>query len=191
VYDEDLDHIIGVLVVKDLFAVWKELRDNGEGEFRLADHISPPYYTPETKKVSELFEEMLRNKVHMVIVVDEYGGTSGLVTLEDLLEEFVGDIQDEHDHEKPPYERRGEGVYMVEGTMRIDDLEEDLGVKLPEDEEYDTISGFVSTRLGRVPEVGESVEYDGVRITVEEADEKKIDRVRIEVPPTSEAEEKN
>jgi putative hemolysin len=189
VYDEDLDHIVGILVVKDLFAVWKALRENGETKFRLADHISPPYYSPETKKVSELFDEMRRNKAHMVIVVDEYGGTSGLVALEDLLEEFVGEIQDEHDQEKPPYERRSEGVYLVEGNMRIDDLEEDLGIKLPEDEEYDTISGFVSSWLGRVPEVGESLEYGGVRITVEEADEKKIDRVKIEVLPGHKAEE--
>ncbi len=189
VYEEDLDHIVGILVVKDLFAVWKKLRQEGESKFRLADHISPPYYTPETKKVSELFDEMRRKKVHMVIVVDEYGGTSGLVALEDLLEEFVGEIQDEHDQEKPPYERRSEGVYLVEGNMRIDDLEEDLGIKLPEDEEYDTISGFLSTQLGRVPEIGETLESNGVRITVEEADEKKIDRVKIEILPGHKAEE--
>jgi CBS domain containing-hemolysin-like protein len=186
VYEEDVDHIIGVLHVKDLFGVWEDREgaadpsEKSNGEFNLRPFLRPAQFVPETKKIRELFAEFQQEKNHIAIVVDEYGGTAGLVTLEDLLEEIVGEIQDEFDEEPVPYVERSDGAYVVEGTMHTDDLREDLGIELPESEDYDTVSGFILSRLGEVPPVGQVIEHPGVRLTVEEADERRIERVKVE-----------
>jgi CBS domain containing-hemolysin-like protein len=192
VYEEDVDHVIGVLHVKDLFELWEGREvtagppDAVNGEFDLRPFLRPAQFVPETKKIRELFSEFQEEKIHLAIVVDEYGGTAGLVTLEDLLEEIVGEIQDEFDEEPVPYEERSDGAYVVDGTTHTDDLKEDLGIELPESEDYDTVSGFILSRLGEVPPVGEVIEHPGVRLTVESADERRIERVKVErvVEPT-------
>jgi len=189
VYEEDADHIIGVLHVKDLFRLWEgregiRVPPNGAAgkaaEFDLRTFLRAAQFVPETKKIRELFAEFQEEKTHIAIVVDEYGGTAGLVTLEDFLEEIVGEIQDEFDEEPVQYEEREDGTYLVDGTMHTDDLKDELGIELPESEDYDTVSGFILSRLGEVPPVGQAIEHEGIRLTVETADERRIERVKVE-----------
>jgi len=193
VYEEDADHIIGILHVKDLFEVWQSREglnvpvegagSGAAGRFDLRRFLRPAQFVPETKKIRELFAEFQREKTHIAIVVDEYGGTAGLVTLEDFLEEIVGEIQDEFDEEPVPYEQEGDGVYIVDGTMHTDDVRDELGLGIPDSEDYDTVSGFILSRLGEVPPVGEVIEHEGLRLTVVAGDERRIERVRLERIP--------
>ena len=179
VYEENLDHILGILYVKDLVPY---LGADPSG-FRLRPLLREPKFVPETKPVNELLQDFQRSEVHMAIVVDEYGGTAGIVTIEDVLEEIVGEIQDEHDtdHEDlPKLEMLEPGLVQVDGRYHLDDLNEELGLSLPEDEEYDTVAGFVLAQLGRVPAAGESIAVDGARLTVLEATSTAIERLRIE-----------
>ena len=179
VYEENLDHILGILYVKDLVPY---LGADPSG-FRLRPLLREPKFVPETKPVNELLQDFQRSEVHMAIVVDEYGGTAGIVTIEDVLEEIVGEIQDEHDtdHEDlPKLEMLEPGLVQVDGRYQLDDMNEELGLSLPEDEEYDTVAGFVLAQLGRVPAAGESIAVDGARLTVLEATSTAIERLRIE-----------
>ncbi|MHC4810407.1 MAG: hemolysin family protein [Planctomycetota bacterium] len=179
VFEENLDHILGILYVKDLVPY---LGADPSG-FRLRPLLREPKVVPETKPVNELLQDFQRSEVHMAIVVDEYGGTAGIVTIEDVLEEIVGEIQDEHDtdHEDlPKLETIEPGLVQVDGRYHLDDLNEELGLSLPEDEEYDTVAGFVLARLGRVPAAGEAIAVDGARLTVLEASSTAIERLRVE-----------
>ncbi len=179
VFEENLDHILGILYVKDLVPY---LGADPSG-FRLRPLLREPKVVPETKPVNELLQDFQRSEVHMAIVVDEYGGTAGIVTIEDVLEEIVGEIQDEHDtdHEDlPKLETLEPGLVQVDGRYHLDDLNEELGLALPEDEEYDTVAGFVLAQFGRVPAAGESFTVDGARLTVLEATSTAIERLRIE-----------
>jgi len=176
VYRETIDHIVGVVYVKDLF---RYLRD-GHTQITAAEVMRPAYYVPETKKVDELFQEMRQKKVHLAIVVDEYGGTAGLVTIEDVLEEIVGEIRDEYDvEEAPPLVRLDEHTALVDARMHLEEVNEALGITLPTDE-VDTVGGLVYSRLGHVPTQGEEVTVNGVRIRVEELEGQRISRVRIQ-----------
>jgi putative hemolysin len=176
VYEGDLDNIIGVLYAKDLLQLIGTTED-----VPLRELMREPYFVPETKPLDDLLREFKRRKVHIAVVLDEYGGTSGLATIEDLLEEIVGDISDEYDHTEPEQmEQVDERTVEVDARMHIDDVNDALGLELPEDEDYDTIAGFVYAKLGYIPAVGEMLDSDGARITVLAADERKLTRLRVE-----------
>ncbi|MBN1917869.1 MAG: HlyC/CorC family transporter [Verrucomicrobia bacterium] len=176
VYRDNLDDIVGVLFTKDLLA---SLGQGAFSERRVGEVLHEPMFVPETKRVAELLREFQKARLHLAIVVDEYGGTSGLVTIEDLLEEIVGDIRDEYDTEPPLYEPDGHGGYVVDAKISIGEIEDDLGITLPEEEEYDTLGGFLFARLGKVPEPGDVLRENGVELTVLEADGRRIYKVRV------------
>jgi len=175
VYRESIDNIIGILHVKDLLPYLGRCEADMTVEKVL---LREPYFIPETKKADALLPELQSRKVHMAIVVDEYGGTAGLVTIEDLLEEIVGEIQDEYDREEPDYQKISEDEYVIKGRINLDDLAELLRVEFPE-EEADTLGGFIYKRLGRVPSEGDVVEYDGLRMEVLSVVGRRINTVRV------------
>ena len=179
IFEENLDQIIGILYVKDLVGF---LGSEANG-FELTNILRKPIVVPDTKPVQELLADFQTSEVHMAVVIDEYGGTAGLVTIEDVLEEIVGEIRDEHDDsesDEPALKRLGETLVEVDGRYNLDDLNDELGVELPEDEEYDTIAGFILANLGHVPEVGEVVEIQDLVFTTIQATETQIERVSIE-----------
>lgn len=175
VTDGSVDRIVGVLLVKDLLRAVKDKDRDPKSLFR------EPYFVPETKRVADLLKELRHEKNHMAIVADEYGGTAGLVTIEDLIEEIIGDIEDEHDKEEvvPPLRRLSEGVLDVDGKYPIDDLNEEFGTKIPEDEDVETLGGFLALRLGRIPQPGDRVDVNGTSFTVTEADARRVGRVEV------------
>ncbi len=180
VYKGNLDHVVGVLYVRDLVPYLGEDAD----DFRLEPLLRQPIIVPETKPVSELLTDFQRSKVHMAIVIDEYGGTEGLVTIEDVLEEIVGEIRDEHEHAdeaEPCLTSIDDRHVEVDGRYHIDDLNELLGLKLPEHDDFDTIGGFVLASLGHVPRAGESFEAHNARFTALAAAPTHVQRVGIEL----------
>lgn len=174
VYRESIDDVLGVVYARDAFA----LERSGGGTRKVTSFMHPTHYVPETKKVSELMPEMQTRKTHMSIVVDEYGGTAGLVTLEDLIEELVGEIHDEFDVDADQYEQLPDGDVLVNATLNVGDLNEALGLDLPDDD-WDSVGGLVFGMLGRVPVPGDSVDCDGVRLVVERVDGRRVARVRL------------
>jgi putative hemolysin len=176
VYENSIDNIIGLLYVKDLFALIKK---STEWEISLRDLIRPAYFVPEYKKIDELFKEMQKSKTHIAIVIDEYGGTAGLITIEDLLEEIVGNIFDEYDDVVLEYEQIDENTYLVDGLLSISEINDIMHLDLPE-EEFDTISGMILSLSGKMPEVGEEVQFDDVAFRIEEVDDKRISKIKIE-----------
>jgi len=183
VYDDSLDNIVGVLYVKDLLPLVGANGVDVESEFKLREVVRPALFVPETKTLRDLLAEMQQRKVHMALCLDEYGGTAGLVTIEDILEEIVGEIQDEYELEEkaePDIVRVDETTAEADGRAYIDDVNDALEIELPEDEDYDTIGGFVFAQLGHVPEVGESFDYEHLQITVLDAEKTKVNRVKIE-----------
>lgn len=186
VYDGTLDHITGIVFAHDLLLI----RDEDASRQRLSSIQRPAAFTPETKKVNELLREMQRAKQHMDIVIDEYGGVAGLVTIEDLIEEIVGSIKDEHEQdEAEPVTREGDGSWVVPGNLEVERLGELLndGAELPEDSESTTVGGLVSEAAGRIPQTGEVIERYGVRFEILAATDRRIERVR--VGPTAIADE--
>jgi CBS domain containing-hemolysin-like protein len=176
--DGGVDDVVGLLYVKDLMRAARDERDREPVE----SLVRPATFVPETKKVSELMREMQAKKQHMAVVVDEYGGTAGLVTLEDLIEELVGEIVDEYDVDTPQVERLANGDLRVSGRLSLDEANEDLGLELPEGD-WDTVAGLVFTQLGHVPEQGESIEVDGYVLRADRIDGRRIVRVRITPRP--------
>ena len=178
VYQETIDRIIGILYVKELLDYWAEGKP-----IDLRDLIAnrTPFFTPESKKIWDLFQDLRANKQHMAIVVDEYGGTAGLVTLEDIIEEVVGEIQDEYDFdEQEECAQLGENLYSIDARMNLDELNEQLGTQI-ESESVDTIGGFVVNHLGKVPEQDTQFTYQGIEFTILEADERRIHRIQIKI----------
>ena len=169
-----IDTVVGVVHVKDAL---EAVRSGASGT--VAALMREAYFVPETKKVSELLREFQRRHLWMAIVVDEYGGVSGLVTVEDLLEEIVGEISDEHEDEREPVTRSGENAYSVSGKANIE-VVRDLFARGPEGEEFTTVGGFLASRLGHIPKPGETFRESDLRFTVEEADRRRVHRVRIE-----------
>ena len=169
-----IDTVVGVVHVKDALQVLRAGANRS-----IPDLMREAYFVPETKKVSELLREFQRRHLWMAIVVDEYGGVSGLVTVEDLLEEIVGEISDEHEDEREPVSRVGESVYSVSGKANIEVIR-DLFGRGPEEEEFTTIGGFLASRLGHIPKPGETHSESDLKFTVEEADRRRVYRVRIE-----------
>lgn len=174
VYEGTVDRILGVLYAKDFLVYMRE----GEHELSLRDMLRPAYFVPETKKVDDLLREMQQRRVHMAIVVDEYGGIAGLATVEDILEEIVGEIQDEYDVEEPVFEAIGDGEYVLDGRMDLDDANSLLGTELPK-ELGDTLGGFIYSSLGKVPSPGEKFRFDGLLIEVLTVTERRIRKVRV------------
>ena len=174
VYHETVDQIVGLVHVKDLLTAFREGRLAGT----VRGVARPAYFVPETKSLDELFREMRRKKLHMAIAVDEYGGTAGLVTIEDLLEEIVGPIQDEYDTEEPPIKVLNERVALVDGSVNLEDVNAALDLRLPAGE-VDSLGGFVYSLLGHVPSQGERVGYNGVELTVERIDGNRIAQVKV------------
>ena len=186
VYEEDIDNIIGVLYVKDLlgFAIQPA---NG---FQIRDHIRKALFVPETNSCEELFQQLKTKKLQMAIVIDEYGGTSGLVTMEDLLESIVGNIQDEYDEEEEQISRVGDHIYLIDGTTSIEEVERLFDISFPEDSEYDTLGGYITEQLGHIPRTGElaRVELENIQFTVVSMVERRIAKVRAEQKCSSSSE---
>lgn len=176
VYEESIDNIVGILYVKDLFAMIKR---KNEWEVTLKDIIRPVHFVPEYKKIDELFKEMQKSKTHIAVVIDEYGGTAGLLTIEDLLEEIVGNIFDEYDDVVLDYEKIDDNTYIVSGMLDIDDVNDILDTSIPE-EEFDTISGMILSHSGKMPEVGYDLTIDNIYFRIEEVDDKRISKIRVE-----------
>lgn len=172
VYEESFDNIVGIISYKDL--IFFENTD----DFSLEKYMREPYFTYESKPCRELFAQMRTKRISMAIILDEYGGTSGIVTLEDLLEEIVGDISDEYDDASEEIKVIREDEYIVEGTTKIDDVNEMIGTKF-ESEDFDSIGGYVIGIIGRFPEQGETIETDNVKFIVEEVDKNRIEKLRI------------
>ncbi|RMF05463.1 MAG: HlyC/CorC family transporter [Chloroflexi bacterium] len=181
VYDDSIDNIIGILYIKDLLRYW--LEHNAEPP-SIKSLVRPVYYVPESKPVSDLLRELQRKRVHIAIVVDEYGGTAGLVTIEDILEEIVGEIQDEHDAEEFYMQRLSEHVYIFSARMDLDDINDEMDLHLPTDES-DTLGGLVYNALGRIPKAGDIIDgasfgVPDVRLTVLTVDGRRINTVKVE-----------
>lgn len=177
IFEDNIDNIVGILHVKDIM---KYIEEGSEETFVIRDIIRTPYFIPTSKRIDELFKELQKNKVHMAVVIDEYGGTAGIVTIEDLLEEIVGNIFDEHDEEEKEFEQMDDSTYVINGSLSLRTLKDVLNVPLPV-EDYDTVSGFVVGQLGRIPLEDERpvVEYEGLIFQVEEVDEKRISKVHV------------
>jgi CBS domain containing-hemolysin-like protein len=183
VYRGSLDNIVGILNAKDLF----DLTDDEERQFSLERYLDPPFLVPEFKHAEDLFREMRRRRTHMAIVVDEHGGTAGIVTIEDVLEELLGPIQDEYDEEETPgFVAAGERTYLLEGSFRLDDIEEQFGLSFPRDE-AETIAGHLMLRFGRIPRKGERWKGRRAEFVVEDATPTAIRQVRMILPPPSPA----
>jgi CBS domain containing-hemolysin-like protein len=184
IYREDLDDVVGIVYAKD---VLKALRQ-GREDVPLTDIVRPARFVPESKRCSELLREMQRKKFHIALVTDEYGSSSGLVTLEDLLEELVGEITDEYDREQPMMVPVGEGRFRVDGRVPIDELNEKLDVELPA-EEWDTVGGLMMGLLGAIPSEGQEVRYDTLTFKAERVQGRRIERILVSrsEQPTSQA----
>lgn len=190
VYEDDIDNIIGILHIKDFM---NAIISNGKDRFNLRDIIMEPFFVPSTKKADDLFEEMQNKKVHMAIVADEYGGTAGLVTMEDLIEEVMGEIQDEYDGEEvPDITEVTESVTRIEGSTPLEDVAEKLDIEMP-DEEFDTLGGFLVGQLERIPDEDETditVEYEGYIFRIDEIEDNRIAMVTV-IKQESEEEAEN
>ncbi len=176
VIGKDLNDIRGILYAKDF------LNALAKGSVDIRKLIKPPYFIPETMKISKLLKEMQKKRIHMALVIDEYGGVSGLVTMEDLLEEIVGEIRDEYDIESPVVQL-SDGTFLIDASISIRDLKEDHAIEIPESTEYETLSGFLLTALQKIPKVGDVVEIEGKKITISEMVGQRIAKVKIEKLP--------
>lgn len=173
VYNQTIDNIVGVLNIKDLATI-ENLREN----FNVSKYIRDPFYTFEFKKIVELFKEMKKTRNQIAIVLDEYGGTVGLVTIEDLVEEIVGEIEDEYDEEKNPVEVIKENEYLVEGSLRLHDISDLIGINI-DSEEFDSVGGLMIGDLGRMPEEQDEVTINNIRFIAEEIEKNRIKKVRM------------
>lgn len=181
VYEETIDHILGLLYARDLLEV--HCRDSAPPT--LHELLRPAYFIPEAKKVDELLAEMQSQRIHMAIVVDEYGGVAGLVTLEDIVEEIVGEIQDEYDQaEESPYQAVKDGEYIFQGRVDIEDFNDVMGSHLPR-EDADTLGGLIYSQMGRVPSVGDGVQIEGLLLTVEQVSGRRIRKIRARWGPVT------
>ena len=189
VYKENLDNIVGFVFIKDLLRL--DAPPSGKLPLQpdLARFIRPATFVPETKRVAEMLREFQRKQVQIAIVVDEYGGTAGLVTIEDLLEEIVGEIRDEYDVETEPVVDVGQGSFVFSAKVNIAEVHDRLGVEI-EPEGFETVGGYLLTRVGRVPAVGESFDFDGLEVEVLEAERRRIHKVRMRLAPQVEPEAK-
>jgi CBS domain containing-hemolysin-like protein len=175
VYDGTVDNIVGLLYAKDLLKCWGA----NEQLTQLPELMRPPFFTPETKNLEELLQEFRKKRVHLAIVVDEYGGTSGLVTIEDLLEQIVGDIQDEYDHEVELFVVESDGSLTADARMPVEDLEAQFGIPIEKDK-FDTVGGLLFHISGTIPAIGDLIEGGGLRFKVLDADPRRLIKVKID-----------
>ena len=175
IYEDTLDHIVGVVYVRDLLA---HLQAKGRRRRAARGRRARAYFVPESKKVDDLLREMQRRQVHLAIVIDEYGGTAGLLTIEDLLEQIVGEIYDEHDLEEPEIQMLDERTAIVDARAAVEEVGEAFAVTLPEGD-FDSIGGLVLDRLGHMPEPGERVRVNGLEITIEQVRQHRIEKIRV------------
>ena len=174
VYQESIDDIVGILNIKDIIFLSDEEIEN----FDIKDYVREAFFTYEFKKITQLLEEMKKEKSQMAIVVDEYGGTAGLLTIEDLVEVIVGDIDDEYDEEEEEIVKVSDNEYLVEGSTKISDVNEQIGINF-ESDEFDSIGGFIIGYLKRIPEENELIEVGNVKFSVESIDKNRINKIRI------------
>jgi putative hemolysin len=177
VYGKDLNDIRGILYAKDFLTIFAKT-----GQVDIRKTIRPPFFIPETMKISLLLREMQRKRIHMALVVDEYGGVSGLVTIEDLLEEIVGEIRDEHDIESPVI-TLSDGTLLIDASISLKDLKEDYQIVLPESPEYETLGGYLMTTLQKIPQAGDGVEIERKKIIIVEMVGQRISKVKLEKLP--------
>lgn len=177
-YRDSIDNIIGIIYTKDLLGVL-EHRDL----IILQDIIRPAYMVPESKKISVLLRELQKKRQHMAIVIDEFGGTEGIITVEDIVEEIVGEIRDEYDEEHSDVVTASDGSVQVSGGITIHDFNEKFKTAIPEDADYDTISGFLHMQTGRIPELQEEIKYKNISFTVTKKNERRIRLVKIRIAP--------
>lgn len=186
IYDDNIDQIIGIIHTKDILPILAKGK-----ELVLKPIIRKPYFIPETKKINDLMAEFQQRRLQIAIVLDEFGGTAGMVTLEDIVEELVGEIQDEYDEETPIVEQLSETEYMVDASANIHDINEFLPVDLEESADYDTLAGLVSDLFDKIPDVGESKAHKGYKFIVMKKTQQNIEFVKLEVVPKEEAEDED
>lgn len=172
IYQDSIDNIIGILHAKDLLQHW------GKTDLELRAILRPPYFIPESKKISEVLRDLRHRKSHMAIVIDEYGGTAGVLTMEDIIEEIIGDIMDEYDAEENWLVEQEDGSILVDARLDVEELEDHLDMEFPEGK-FESVGGFIISRLGRVPAVHEKVLFKNLEMIVEAADSRKVQKVRI------------
>jgi len=172
IHKDNIDHTIGILHSKDL------LRFLGkDGDSKLPPEIlRSPFFVPETRKVIDLLKDLQKNREHLAVLTDEYGGTAGIITIEDILEEIVGEIMDEHDNETDRLIPLDHGTFLVDARLEVEKLEEALKIKLPEGD-FESVGGFIIHLIGRIPDVGEKITFEGMEITIQEGDQRKIDKI--------------
>ncbi len=175
IYEDNIDRIVGIIHAKDLIPILRQEKRS----FDIRAVMREAYFIPETKDVDELLAEFRRGNIQMAIVRDEYGGTAGLVTVEDLLEEIVGEIRDEYDIEEPLIQVINENEAIVNARMNVDDLNDQMGLDIPENEEYETLGGFVFDLFGRQPVEGEVIMYKNFDFIVESVEEGRLQRIRV------------
>jgi CBS domain containing-hemolysin-like protein len=178
VYEDSIDEVVGILYAKDLLPI---LKSSAGPRPAVRSLLRPPVFVPESMTIDDLLHEFQRRKVHIAIVLDEYGGTAGLLTIEDLLEEIVGEIQDEYDTEEPMVVRLSDDEARVDGRADVDDLAElfDTNLDLEDADEYDTVGGLVYHRIGGVPSPGDQIDVDGLTLTVESTDGRRVGKVLV------------
>jgi len=174
----NIDEIIGILHSKDLLKLWGK---DPSSKIPL-DILRKPYFVPGTQKISELLKDLKKEKTHLAIVTDEYGGTAGIITIEDILEEIVGEIMDEHDNEDPLITSTEDGSLLVDARLEIEKLQEHLNIDLPEGN-FESVGGFIIHIVGKIPQVGEKIRFGDMEITIKKADQRKIDKVLIKSSP--------
>ncbi len=179
VYENNIDNIIGILHAKDLLPYW------GKDDFDWPKILRQPYFVPETKKISEILRDLRNKKSHMAVVVDEYGGTAGILTMEDIIEEIIGEIQDEYDYEDRRLVKIDDNTIVADARVDIEDVMEFFGQEIPQGK-FETIGGFIISLLGRVPAVNEVVKFNDLEMVIEAADDRRISRVRIKRVPREE-----
>jgi len=174
VYENSVDNVVGLIYAKDLLKYWGIPED----QLQIRAIMRPPYFIPETKNLEQLLQEFKSKHMHLAIVIDEYGGTSGLITIEDLLEQIVGDIQDEHDREEALFSANDDGSITADARMPIEDLEEYFGIEIERDQ-FDTVGGLIFHLTGKISSIGDTIENGQLLITILDADERKIKKVCI------------
>jgi len=178
VYRDTIDHIIGIVYTKDLLGLLQY-----QNVIILQDVLRTPYFIPETVKISQLLQELQRRQIHMAVVIDEFGGVEGLVTMEDILEEIVGEIHDEYDEELKDIEQSADGTYLVNARLSVGDFNERFGCDIPDSEGFDTLGGFLQKVTGRIPELNEEIPYKHLTLTIVRKSQRRIRMVRIKQRP--------
>jgi CBS domain containing-hemolysin-like protein len=173
IYKDTIDNVVGILYVKDVLKCLVH-----ENDFSIRNLLRKPFFVPESKHIGDLLRELRRRRVHIAVVVDEYGGVSGIICMENIIEEIVGDIQDEFDNETEDILKLGEGVYLCDARVNLEDLAQELGMELPV-EDFDTLGGFVFDLFGKIPVRYEKVEYGGYEFIVQDMGDHKINTVKI------------